>query len=121
MEALAPEQGICQKEIADLMPAIIENESSPILVSAAARVFVLVQRRSIKTGQSPIVARKLRWHPVNDYANAGLVQRVDQKLKVLRCSVPAGWGVESRDLVTPRRIKRMFRNRQELDVRKAHL
>ena len=49
------------------------------------------------------------------------MQRVDQKLEIVRCAVTAGGRVKPGDLITPRRVKRVFRNRQELNMREAHL
>ncbi len=121
MEAVAPEQGVGQQEIDDLVPAVVEDQRAPVLVRAFARVCVLVKRGAVEPGQRPVVAREMRRHPVNDHADAGLVQGVDQELEIVGRAVAARRRVEAGDLVTPRRIKRVFRHRHELHVREAHL
>ena len=99
---------LATEEIVDLVAAEIENQRAPILMRALARVFVLVQRRAIEPRQRPVVARKMRRHPIHDDADAGLVQRVDQKLKIVRRAVAAGRRVKAGDLVAPGRIKRVL-------------
>ena len=63
VKAVAPEERVGREEIADFMPAVIENQRAPILVGAFARIFVLVQRGAIEIGQRPIVAREMRRAP----------------------------------------------------------
>src|ERR1700733_8742554 len=87
---------------------------------AAARVFVFKQRRAVEFRERPIVARKMSRNPVNDDTNAGFVQRVNEKLKIVRRSVATRRRKKSRDLIAPRWIKRMFGNRHKFDVREAH-
>ena len=62
----------------------------------------------------------MRGHPVHDHADAGLVQRVDEKLKILRRAEAAGRREKTGDLIAPRRIKRVLGHRQKFDVREAH-
>ena len=101
------------------MPAIIENERAPILMRPFARVFMLVKRCAVETRERPVVARKMRRHPVHQHADARLVKRVDKILKIVRRAEAAGRGVKAGDLVAPRRVKRVLRQRQELDMRES--
>src|SRR5581483_10463159 len=50
-----------------------------------------------------------------------LVQRVHQKLKIIRRPLPGRRRIKSRHLITPRRIKRVLGHRQKLHVREPHL
>ena len=102
------------------MPAEVEDERAPILVRAFARVVMLVKRGAVKAGKRPIIARKVRRHPVHQHADARLVQRVDQILKIIRRAEAARRRVKPGDLIAPGRIKRVFRNRQEFNMREAH-
>ena len=66
------------EEVADLVPAVVENVGAPVAVLAAAGVGVLVQRRAVEQPQSVAVAGKMGRHPIQDHADAGLVQHVEQ-------------------------------------------
>ncbi len=79
------------------------------------------KRRAVEARQRPGITREMRRHPVHDHADARVVQRIDQKLKILRRAVPAGRRVETRDLVAPGRIEGVLGHRQELDVREAEV
>ena len=120
VKAVAPEQRVGDEEIAHLVAAVIENERAPVLMRALARVFVLVQGGAVEVRQRPVIARKMRRHPVNDDADAGFVQRIDEKLKIIRRAKAAGGRVKAGHLVAPRRIKSVLGHRQKFDVGKAH-
>ena len=120
MEALAPEQRVCDEEIDDLVPAIIEDKRPPILVRAFARIFMLVKGRAIEPRQRPVIPRKMRRHPIDNHPEAGLVKRINEELKIIGCSVTAGRGKKTCHLVTPGRIKGMLGHRHELDMRESH-
>src|SRR5205807_6561968 len=59
VEALAPEQGIGEQKIDDFVAAIIEDQRTPVLVLAFARVLMLEESGPVETGQRPIIARKV--------------------------------------------------------------
>ena len=90
MKSVAPEKGVGQEEIADLVTAVIENQRAPILVRAFARVFVLVESGAVEARQGPVVPRKMRRDPIQQHADAGLMELVDQKLEILRRPEAAG-------------------------------
>ena len=81
---------LADEKVPHFVPAVIEDQRAPILVSALAWVLVFVERRAVEPRQRPFVPREMRRHPVDDDADAGLVQRVDQELKIVRCPVTAG-------------------------------
>ena len=120
VKAVEPEQRVGGEKIGHFVPAKIENERAPVLMRAFARVFVLVKRGAVELRQRPFIARKMRGHPVHNHTDARLVQRVDEKLEILRRAVAAGGRVETGDLITPRRIKRVLGHGQEFDVREPH-
>ena len=68
-----------------------------------------------------LVGREVRRHPVEDHADAVLVQRVDEVHEVLRRAVAAGRREVAGRLVAPRAVERVLHDRQELDVGEAHL
>jgi hypothetical protein len=120
MKAFAPEQRVGDEKIGNLVPAKIKNQRAPVLMRALARVLVLEERGAVEFRERPFVARKMRGHPVHDDADAGRVQRVDEKLKILRRAEAAGRREKAGDLIAPRRIKRVLGHRQKFDVREAH-
>ena len=54
VKAFAPEERVGGEEIADFVPAIIEDERAPILVRAFARIFVFVKSRCRRNARAPI-------------------------------------------------------------------
>src|SRR6266567_820000 len=82
--AFAPEEGVGDKEITDFMAAEIKNQRAPILVSALPWVFVLVKGRAVEIGQGPIVAREMSGNPINENADASLMEGIDKELKIIR-------------------------------------
>ena len=68
-----------EQEVAHLVAAEVEDERSPVGVRAAAGIVVLVERRAVEARERPVVAREVRGHPVEDHADAALVQRVDER------------------------------------------
>src|SRR6476660_1828706 len=101
MIAIAPEKRISGQEIADFVPAIVEDQRAPVLMRAFTRIFMLVEGGAVESGQRPVVAGKVGGHPINEHANAGFMERVEQKLKIFRRAVAACWRVEAGDLITP--------------------
>ena len=120
MIALAPEQRVSEQEVNNLVPAIIEDQRAPILVRAFPGIFMFVETRAIETRQCPIIPGKMRRNPIDNDSDTCFMQRIDEKLKIIRRSVPAGRGKKAGHLVTPRWIKRMLRHRHEFDVREPH-
>ena len=104
------------EEVAHLEPAEVEHVRAPVGLVAAARVRVLVERQPVEPGQGERVAGEVPRHPVEDDADAGLVQRVDEVLEVVRGAEPRGRGVVAGDLVAPRGAVRVLHDGQQLDV-----
>ena len=90
-------------------------------MGAAARVGVLVERRPVELRERELVAREVRRHPVEDHADPGLVQRVDEGAEVVRLAERRHGRVEAGHLVAPGARERVVHHRQELDVREAEL
>ena len=51
-------------------------------MEALARVGVLEQVRAVEVREAVLVVREVRRHPVEDHADAGLVQLVDERHEV---------------------------------------
>ena len=120
MVAVEPAQGRRQQEPADLVAAVVEDRRAPVRVDAHPWVRVLVEVRAVEGLETELVGGEVRRHPIQDHADAVLVQVVDEEHEVLRRPIARGRGEVARDLVTPRLVERMLHHRQELDVREAH-
>ena len=66
------------------------------------------------------VLREVRGHPVEDHADAALVQVLDQEHEVLRRAVAAGGREVAGGLVAPGAVEGVLHHRHELDVGEAH-
>ena len=64
--------------------AEVEDQRAPVRVLAQVRVGVLVQRLAVEPGQRPFVLGEVRRHPVQEHADAGLVQFVHQVPEFVR-------------------------------------
>ena len=121
VKAVAPEQRVGQQEVDDLVPAIVENQGAPILVRPFARVFMLVEGGAVEAGKRPVVAREMGGHPIDNDADARLMERIDEILEIVGRAIAAGRRIKARHLVAPRRVIRVLGDRHELHVGEAHL
>jgi hypothetical protein len=78
-----PVQGVREQEVAHLVAPVAKDQRSPVRVGAAARVFVLVERGAVEASEREVVARKVRRHPVEDHADAAVMQPVDEVAEVV--------------------------------------
>ena len=115
-----PEEGVADEEVADLATRVVEDERVPLRVEAELRVRVLVEMRAVEVAEPVPVAREVRGDPVEDHADAALVQRVDEVHEIVRPAEAARRRVVADRLVAPRAVERMLGDRQQLDVRVAH-
>ena len=88
---------------------------------AVTRVGVFIEMGAVEIGESVFVAREVGRHPIEDDADAALVQCVHEEHEILRrpkttcrCEIADG-------LIAPGAVERMLRDRQELDVGVAHV
>ncbi len=58
--------------------AEVEDQRSPVRVLAKVRVGVLVQGLAVEPGQRPLILGEVRRHPVQQHADAGLVEFVHE-------------------------------------------
>ncbi len=111
-----PVVGVGDQEALHLVAAEIEDVAAPVGVPAQPRVLVLVERGAVEALQRPRVGGEVARDPVDDDADAGLVQLVDQVTELVGGAELAHRGVVAGDVVTPRALERVLRDRQELDV-----
>ena len=66
------------------MAAIIEHVAVPVGLKSLPHVGVLVKVSAVEVRQAVLVGREMRRHPIENYADAALVQGVDQEHQILR-------------------------------------
>ena len=72
--------------------------------------------RAIEIAERILVGREVRGDPVDDHADAGLMQPIDHRHEVLGRAEPAGRGEVAGDLIAPASIERMLGDRHQLDM-----
>ena len=78
MILIEPEEGIADEEIPHFVAAVVEDERAPILVFGLAGVGVFVQVGAVELGQTMRVLGKMAGNPVQNDANAALVEGLSQ-------------------------------------------
>ena len=119
VELVQPEERRGREERAHLVAAVIEDGTLPLGVEAQARVGVLVKVRAVELGQAMRILGEVRRHPVEDHADAVLVQHVHQVHEVLRRAVARRGREVAGGLVPPRAVERMLGDRHQLHVGEA--
>ena len=91
----------------------------PVGMKPSAGVGVLVEVGAVEEAEAVFVRGKVGRHPVQDDADAVLVQVVDEIHEILGSAVAAGGGEVAGGLVAPGAVKGMLHDRQEFHVGKA--
>src|ERR1700739_1841323 len=60
-------------------------------------------------------------YPIEQYTNAREVTGIDKRAEIIRRPVAAGRRKQRDRLITPRAIKRIFSDRQQFNMGKAHI
>ena len=97
-----PVERVGEKEIADLVAAVVEDQRAPVAMLALARIRVLVERGAVETGQRVGVLGKVPRHPVENHADAVLMALVHEGLELRRRTEPARRRIEARSPGSPR-------------------
>ena len=100
---------------------MVEDQGVPVRMHALQWVGVLVQMRAIEVPQAVFVVREVGRYPVEDHADAGLMQGVDQVHEVLRRAVAAARCEVAGRLVAPGPVERVLHHREKLDVRETQV
>ena len=96
-----PVHGRGEEEAPHLVAAVVEDVAVPVGMDALPRVGVLEEVGAVEEAQAVLVVREVRRDPVQDHADAVLMEVVDQEHEVLRGPVPGGGGEIARGLVAP--------------------
>ncbi len=101
VELLQPVQRVGDEEVADLRTTEVEDVRAPVELLAALGVRVLVESGPVEPCECPRVLREVRRHPVDDHADACLVEPVDQVAEVVGVAEPGRRREVGRHLVAP--------------------
>ena len=112
---------LLMRKRAHFVAVVIEDGRLPIGMKTLARIGVLVEMRAVEVGQPVLVVGKVRWHPVEDDADAALVQVVDQVHEILRRAETRAGREIAGDLISPGAEEGMLHHGHEFDVGEAHL
>ena len=121
VEMLEPVQRAGDQEALHLAAAEIVDVGVPVLMEAFARIEMLVERGAVEAREAVRVGREMRRHPVEDDADAGRMQRIDEARKALRRAVARARREQAERLIAPRAAERMLGDRQQLDMGEAHV
>ena len=115
-----PEHGARHQEAAHFGASVVEDVSLPVGMKSLARVGVLVEMRAVEVGEAVRVGREVRRHPIEDHADAVLVQVVDQVHEILRRAVARGGREVAGGLISPGAVEGMLHHGQKFDMRESH-
>ncbi len=110
-----------EQEVADLVAAVVEDQRAPVGMLALARIGVLVEVRAVEQPQAVAVAGEVGRHPIESTPMPFWWQWSTKYMKSCGDAVAAGGGVVADRLVAPAARERMLADRQQLEVRVAHL
>ena len=121
MVLIIPVERIADEEVLHLILGIIEDLGAPVRVLAETRIRILVGGRAVELRQALGVLREVRRYPVQDHADAVLMQVVHHVHELLRLAVAGGRCIVARHLIAPGRVQRVLRDAHELHMGVAHL
>ena len=84
-------------------------------------ILVLVQVGAVEERERKRIARKMRGHPVDDNADAALMQVIDEKLEILRRAVTVRGRKVAGHLITPGAKIRILGDRHHFHMGKTHV
>lgn len=118
---LHPEQRISYQIVVHLGPSVIVDQCSPVGMEALTGILMLIQACAVKAGQSMGISGKMSRHPVQNHADARLVQFVDKIHKVLGAAVPGSGCIITDDLVPPGSVEGMLHDGHQFHMGITHL
>jgi hypothetical protein len=98
-----------------------EKSIAPVGIFSLARIGLFVQVCAIEIRQAGFILGEVGPYPIQNHANAALMQMIHQAHKVGRFSEAAGGCKIPRRFIAQRTIERMFGDRKEIDVGEARV
>jgi hypothetical protein len=88
---------------------------------ALARIGVLVEMRPVEEAEPVRIGREVARDPIEQHADAGTVEGIDQRPELVCAAEPAGRCEQPDRLIAPGTVERELADRQELDMGEAHV
>src|SRR5205807_2576644 len=92
----------------------------PVVMESLARIEVLVQGGAVEACEAVLGGRKMCRHPIQNDADAGAMQRVDETREASWRAVTCGRGEHAARLTTPRAAERMLGDGKQLHMGESH-
>ena len=121
MIAVHPEHGAGDQEALDLLHAVVKDHRAPFLVLTAAGVGVLIAGGAVEHVQAVAILREVGRDPVQNDADACLVELIHEGHEVLGRAVTAGGGKVTGDLIAPAAVEGILSDGQQLHMGVAHI
>jgi hypothetical protein len=118
---LDPEQRVADQEVPHLGAPVVEDQRLPVGVVPLPRIGMLVEVGAVEVAETVAIGGEVRRHPVEQHADAGGVEDIDELHEVVRRAEAAGRGEVAHGLVAPRAVEGVLADRQQFDVRIAHV
>ena len=90
-------------------------------MAALTRVGMLVERGAVELREPVRIVGEVPRHPVEQHADSGLVEGVDQQDELFRRAEAAGGREQAGGLVTPGAVEGMLHHREQFDMGEAHV
>src|SRR3984893_1196899 len=117
---LQPKERVAVQIVSHLVSLVVEDQRSPILMLAFARVGVFIQMGAVKEGQPVAVLRKVSRHPIQKHADAAAMAVIDEIHELVGLAVPAPRRTVASCLIAPASVVGMLGDGAQLDVWVAH-
>ena len=121
MIKIIPVQSIRNQKVLYFRFSIIKNLCSPVRMFPEPRIRVFITRFPVELTQSVTVFRKMSRYPIQNHADAGLMQNIYHFHKSLRTAMSGGRRIVSRHLISPGTVKRMLQNAHQFYMRVSHV
>lgn len=120
VELAHPEQCIRDEEALDLVAPEVEHIGAPVELLALTGIGMFEQRRAIEAAQGPVVLGEMSRDPVEDDADPGCVEGLDEYAQVVRAAMTRVHRVVAGDLIAPARLERVGHDGHELHMGVTH-
>ena len=107
-----PKESVADEEVANFLTAEVEDEGAPVLMLSLLGVGVLEEMGAVEIAEAVLVPREMGGNPIENDADAALMQRVDEGHEILGRAEAAGGGEVADGLISPRAVERMLGDRQ---------
>ena len=116
-----PVHRVGNQEALDLGLAVVKDPGGPVGMLVAFGIAQLIGAGAVEFVKPVLVLGEMGRHPVQNHADARLMQRVHQLHQLLRRAVAGGGGVVVGHLIAPAGVEGVLRQRHEFHMGIAHV